>query len=139
MIKNKAQKATFAAVGAINTIIDFGILFTLKSLGLPVIPSNLISTTVAFCFSFFANKKYTFKTPSGNAKREFILFVVVTLFGLWVIQNAVIAGLIYLLAGLALPDPLTLFIAKIFAIIASLIWNYMWYSRVVFKQKDAVS
>ncbi len=134
MIKNKTQKATFAAVGVINTAIDFGILFTLKSLGLPTIPSNVISTTAAFCFSFFANRKYTFKTTSGNKKREFILFVVVTLFGLWVVQNVVIAVLTYLLSVLALPETLNLLIAKLFAIIASLTWNYILYSRVVFKQ-----
>jgi putative flippase GtrA len=137
MIKNKTQKATFAAVGVINTAIDFGILFTLKSMGLPVIPSNIISTSAAFCFSFFANRKYTFKATNGNTKREFILFVVVTLFGLWVIQNVIIAAITYLLSGLALPDTVTLFVAKIFAIIASLTWNYIWYSRVVFKPKDS--
>ncbi len=135
MIKNKTQKATFAAVGVINTAIDFGILFTLKSLGLPTIPSNIISTTTAFCFSFFANRKYTFKTTSSDKKREFILFVIVTLFGLWVIQNVVIAAITYVLSGLALPDAAVLLIAKLFAIIASLTWNYILYSRVVFTQK----
>lgn len=137
MIKNKSQKATFATVGVINTAIDFGILFFLKSLGLPVIPANIVSTTAAFCFSFFANKKYTFKTTNANIKREIVLFILVTLFGLWVLQTFIIAVITELLSSAALPDTLVLFIAKLFAVIGSLIWNYIMYSRVVFKKSTA--
>lgn len=138
MIKNKKQKAVFAAVGALNTAIDFSVLFLLKSFGLPTISANTVSTTAAFCFSFFANKKYTFKSTGGNLKREIALFLVVTLFGLWVLQNIVITVVTSLLASMALPDAVTLFVAKICAIIVSMTWNYILYSRVVFKRKDIV-
>jgi len=133
-IQNKSQKLTFVAVGGINTILDFGTLFILKSLGLPAVSANVISTSMAFCFSFFANKKYTFKTSSGNVKRELLLFIVVTLFGLWVLQTIVISIVTNLFIGSHLPDGLILFIAKILATIVSLIWNYTLYSRVVFRQ-----
>jgi len=135
MIKNKSQKLTFITVGGINTLIDFGTLFVLKSLGLPVIPANIISTSAAFCFSFFANKKFTFKTVGGNAKREFLLFIVVTLFGLWVLQTIVIQLVTMALAGFHMPTDLVLLIAKVLATIVSLTWNYMLYSRLVFKVK----
>lgn len=138
MIKNKSQKASFSIIGGINTVIDFGILFGLKALGLPAIPANIISTSAAFCFSFFANKKYTFKTTNSNIKREIILFTVVTLFGLWVLQSIVIKLVMSVLVGVDLPEATVLFIAKILATIASLIWNYVMYSRVVFKQKGSV-
>jgi putative flippase GtrA len=134
-IKNKSEKLRFGAVGVVNTLIDIGVLFTLKSLGLPVVSANIISTTVAFCFSFFANKKYTFKTTGTNVKREIILFVMVTLFGLWVLQNLVIVAATALLAGSGLSDSVILFVAKILAICVSLVWNYSLYSRVVFKRK----
>ena len=132
-IQNKRQKASFIAIGGINTCIDFGLLFLLKSLGLPVISANLISTSAAFCFSFFANKKYTFKTNNANLKREIFLFIIVTLFGLWVLQTIVIQLISMMLANSGLPTALILFIAKISATIVSLIWNYTMYSRVVFK------
>lgn len=134
-IKNKAEKVRFGLVGIANTAIDFSILFTLTAFGIPVLIANIFSTSTAFCFSFFANKKYTFKV-SGNAKREFLLFIVVTLFGLWGIQTLIIKVITSLLDPTTLPDQLILVIAKVLAIIASLIWNYTLYSRVVFKQKD---
>lgn len=134
-IKNKSEKLRFGTVGAANTLIDFGVLFGLKSLGLPTVPANIFSTTAAFCFSFFANKKYTFKTTGTNVKREIIQFVVVTLFGLWVLQNLVIVAFTALLSGTQLSEATVLFMAKFLAICVSLIWNYTLYSRVVFKQQ----
>lgn len=133
-IKNSSQKLRFIAIGGINTAIDFGILFLLRSIGLPVVSANIISTSFAFCFSFFANKKYTFKTDNANIRRELMLFVIVTLFGLWVLQALVIQGITFLLSGTQLPDGVVLFIAKILATLVSLTWNYTLYSRVVFKQ-----
>lgn len=127
------QRSRFIIVGFANTAIDFSLLFILKFLGLPVLASNVISTTSAFGFSFIANKKFTFKSV-GSAKREFILFTVVTLFGLWVIQSIVINLILIGFEGSSLPDEIQLFIAKVFATIASLIWNYVLYSRLVFKK-----
>jgi putative flippase GtrA len=124
----------FGTVGAANTAIDFGLLFVLRSLGLPVISANIISTTAAFCFSFFANKKYTFKTSGGNVKRELLLFVVVTLFGLWVLQNIVIQLVLWPLNTTGIPSETSLLIAKVIATLVSLVWNYLMYSRVVFKK-----
>lgn len=133
-MKNSSQKVRFIAVGGVNTLIDFGLLFTLKTLGLPAISANVISTTAAFCFSFFANKKYTFKTTGTDIKREIFLFIVITLFGLWVLQTLVIAFVTSLLSQTGLQDSIILLIAKLFATAVSLTWNYVLYSRVVFKQ-----
>lgn len=135
MIKNKAEKVRFGFVGIANTAIDFGVLFTLTAFGIPTLIANIFSTSTAFCFSFFANKKYTFKA-SGNPKREFLLFIVVTLFGLWGIQTLVITLVTALLAPTFLADSLVLIIAKLLAILASLIWNYTLYSHVVFKRQE---
>ncbi|HSW91536.1 MAG TPA: GtrA family protein [Candidatus Saccharimonadales bacterium] len=133
-MKNSSQKVRFVAVGGINTLIDFGLLFSLKALGLPAISANVISTTAAFCFSFFANKKYTFKTAGTDIKREIFLFITVTLFGLWVLQTLVIAFVTGILAQTHLQDGIILLIAKLLATVVSLVWNYVLYSRVVFKQ-----
>jgi len=132
--KSSSTKARFLVVGGINTAIDFGILFLLKALGLPAVSANLIATTTAFCFSFFANKKYTFRTSGTNVKREVVLFVVVTLFGLWVLQTLVIQGVLTLLSDTSFSQDMSLLVAKICATVVSLIWNYTLYSRLVFKQ-----
>ena len=132
--KSKSQKIRFITVGGANTLIDFGLLFLLKSLGLPVLTANIISTSVAFCFSFFANKKYTFKTTSANIKKEIILFTIITLFGLWILQTIVIKLVSILLEQTGLPDNIILLLAKLLATVVSLVWNYVLYSKVVFKQ-----
>lgn len=135
-LQQHADKLRFALVGGINTVIDFGILFFLVFIGLDKIPSNFISTSIAFIFSFFANKTFTFKSKGGNAKREFGLFIAVTIFGLWVLQPIVISAASAALASLTVADPAVLFIAKLAATLVSLIWNYIMYSRFVFNKKN---
>lgn len=134
LLKQHAEKFRFALVGGFNTVLDFGILFLLVSLGLDKIIGNYISTSIAFLFSFFANKTFTFKATSGDARREFVTFMVVTLFGLWVLQPLVIAAVSTLLDSSALAPSAVLIAAKLVATVVSLIWNYFMYSRFVFKK-----
>lgn len=125
----------FGVVGVINTLLDFGIMYYLSViLGFFTVGANLVSTSIAFVFSFFANKKYTFKTTGTNIKREVALFIAVTLFGLWVLQSLVIWAIEPLLAGVGLSATTSVLGAKLIATVISLVWNYTLYDRVVFKQ-----
>ncbi len=134
-LKN-SKVVRFALVGGFNTALDFGLLFLLsKVFGLPVSAANIISTTIAFLCSFALNKNFTFRTTDTSVKRELILFVVVTLFGLWVLQNLVIWAVSPLLASFGLQSNLVLLLAKLLATIVSLIWNFVLYDRVVFAHK----
>jgi len=135
LVKKHAEKLRFAIVGAANTALDFAILFILVALGLDKIPANYISTFVSFIFSFFVNKSFTFKSTTGNAKKQFALFIAVTIVALWVIQPLVITGVVIALSGFELNDSLVLLVAKLIATVASLIWNYIFYSRLVFKKE----
>ena len=90
-LKNNPQLLRFGVVGVVNTALDFGLLFGFKALGVPIELANILSTGVSFIFSFFANKKYTFKTTDTNVIREMLLFVIVTLTGLWGLQTLIIA------------------------------------------------
>jgi len=132
LIEKNSQLLRFGAVGGINTVIDFSLLFLLRSLGLPAVGANIISSTTAFIFSFVANKKYTFKSSGTNLKRELFLFTAVTLFGLWVLQSGVIWLVTPILEASGLHSSVALFFAKLLATIVSLSWNYILYSRVVF-------
>lgn len=133
MIKNN-KIIRFGIVGTINTALDFGLLFLFTHLGLPKIVSNTLSTGMAFIFSFFANKKYTFRSSSGNVKREIVLFTIVTLFGLWVLQNGVIWLISPLCAALLHNESLALLAAKLAGTIVSLTWNYLTYDILVFRK-----
>ena len=134
ILKKHAEKIRFIIVGGTNTAIDFIILFGLTFLGIDKIVANFFSTGVALIFSFFANKTFTFKDKSENAKKQFVLFLVITLFGLWIIQPLVIWGMTSLLEPFITNEAINLFIAKLVATVASLIWNYLFYSRFVFKK-----
>jgi putative flippase GtrA len=132
LMENNQQKIRFLIVGSFNTLLDFALLFILKSLGLPVIAANLASTTISFCFSFFANKKYTFKATDTNIKREILLFTIVTLFGLWVLQTIVIKVITLVFQPYGLSSDLILLGAKLLATVVTMVWNYVMYSRFVF-------
>jgi putative flippase GtrA len=136
-VRNKKRLGRFAAVGAVSTAIDFGILLTLKSLGLPAVLANVCSTAIAFVFSFTANKKYTFKATDTNIVREIILYVLLTLIGLWGFQSAIIHvaldPMTHLLGG---HKTYGLIASKFLATGVSLVWNYFCYSRIVFKHTD---
>ena len=131
--KNR-KPLVFAAIGAANTALDFGILFILKAAGLPAIGANSVSTGIAFIFSFIMNRTYTFKSSTGNVRRELILFILVTLFGLWVLQSVVIWLVMPIGIHIGLTENMAMLVAKLLATGVSLVWNYIMYDRVVFKK-----
>ena len=133
-LKNNPQVLRFGLVGGVNTALDFGLLFVFKALGIPVEIANVMSTGLAFVFSFFANKKYTFKTTDTNIMREMVLFVIVTLTGLWGLQTIIIALTHDPFTHLLGNTDVALLVAKLLATIASLTWNYLFYSKLVFKK-----
>ncbi len=134
LLKKHAEKLRFALVGGANTAIDFGILFALVFLGVDKLVANFFSTGIAFVFSFFVNRSFTFKSAGGNTKKQFGLFLIITLFGLWAIQPAIIAGVAWLLGSSNLSKPIILLAGKLLATVATLIWNYILYSKHVFKK-----
>lgn len=133
-MKNKSQLIRFGLIGVINTVLDFGLLFILKSIGLMATTANIFSTSIAFVFSFFANKKYTFRSSGTNIVREMILFVAVTLFGLWVLQTGVIWLVLPHLSKLLRSSEMGLLVTKLIATAVSMAWNYILYDKLVFKK-----
>lgn len=135
IIRNRTTKLRFILVGAINTFIDFFLLFFLSGIGISVLVANTCSTATAFAFSFVANKKYTFKSSDGNTKHQIVKFIIVTIAGLWVIQPVIIFSVMTLLSKEVW---YSILIAKLIATAGSLVWNYILYSRYVFKSKKEV-
>jgi putative flippase GtrA len=128
------DKIRFALVGGANTALDFILLFLFVNLGVNKIVANYFSTSISLIFSFFANKSFTFKDTSANAKKQFGLFLLITIAGLWVIQPLIIWAVSSMLETYIQNESVLLFIAKLVATIASLIWNYFLYSKIVFKK-----
>ena len=134
LLKKHAQKIRYSIIGVANTVLDFSLLFIFVALGIDKIPANYLSTGISMIFSFYGNKQYTFKDVGDQKRKQFILFVVVTVIGLWVIQPIIIWIMVHTLDAHVANASLQLFIAKVFATGASLVWNYLLYSRLVFKR-----
>lgn len=131
LLRRYAQLARFALVGAFNTVLDFVLLFVLaRLLHVDTYVSNVVSTGICLAISFLLNRKWTFKAGEG-ARGQFVRFLVVTLVGLWGLQTLVIWGMSTLVRDHLSAD-LTLLVAKAVATLASLTWNYVLYSRLVF-------
>ena len=124
-ITNHATKLRYLLIGTINTAIDFGVLFMLTwFISTPKELANIISTTIAFSFSFVANRSFTFRSRTGNVRRQLLLFT---------LQPVIIALLAPIFISFNFSQPAALFISKLIATVASLIWNYLLYTNVVFK------
>lgn len=137
------EKVRFAMVGVANTITDFAVLLSLVAVwGMNSAAANIISTTCALAVSFVLNKKTVFRSDAPMKMREVIVFVAVTLAGIWLVQTVIMSqvfGAFVMWSGAkdGMVMLLLLVIAKVIGIVAGSIWNYVWYSRVVFKRGAA--
>lgn len=130
-----SDQIRFVIVGIINTVLDFLLLNLLVGLlFLNPLIANIISTTIAMLFSFFANKRWTFRDAGENYARQVVLFFIFTLIGLYAIQNSLIMLIIAVVPHLGFSDQVFLNIAKLAASVGSLTWNYYTYKHFVFKK-----
>lgn len=135
ILAKNSQALRFAAVGVVNTGLDFGLFFGLTQLGLDRLVANFISTSISFIFSFFANKTYTFRAArSTHIGRQMVLFIAVTLCGLWVIQPVIITVVLAVAPVWVAGTWWGPLLAKLVATLGSLSWNYVLYAKVVFPQ-----
>lgn len=130
-----AQQLRFGLVGVGNTLVDLVGYTVLFALGTPLVIANLISTTMGMALSFTLNRSFTFRASgSGGMVRQVVLFVLVTGIGLWAIQPLVIVLTRDLFAGL--PATLAIAAPKFAGICVALVWNYVLYSRLVFRPAE---
>ena len=130
-----SEKIRFGLVGVVNTAVDFALLNILVSLfGVPPVAANIVSTTAAMGVSFGLNKRAVFRANAKTRMRQLVVFFAITLTGIWLVQGGVLAAVLYLIGPLGLQQTVALNSAKFAGICVGLVWNYLWYSRVVFKK-----
>lgn len=122
----------FVLVGISNTVLDFLVLNILLFCKVNILFANTISTGIAMLYSFFMNKKWTFRNSGDNYIREVVLFFIFTAIGIWVIQNGCIYLLNLIVPDFGLPEIIYNNAIKLAASIPSLTWNYLTYNRFVF-------
>lgn len=125
--------ARFAGVGTINTVIDFVLYAILCLVGVPALLANLISTSSGLAFSYWGNRRFTFAVRDARTLREVLLFLLGTGAGLWFLQPVLILLITSGFAPLHPPAILAVAVPKIVAIGAGVVWNFWFYSRIVFR------
>ena len=90
MKKLIAQFMKFGVVGFIAFIIDYGLLALLTEVfGINYLISATVSFTVSVIFNYIASMRYVFTHKEDmSRRREFIIFVVLSVIGL-LINNAI--------------------------------------------------
>jgi putative flippase GtrA len=84
MQKLLAQIAKFGVVGGLSFCIDYGLLVLLTEVaGVNYLVSATISFTASVVFNYLASMRYVFThKPGMSRRREFVIFVVLSLVGL---------------------------------------------------------
>ena len=77
------QIIKFVIVGGIATIIDYIIFFLLHELlKVPTLPSNITSFTISVIYNYIASVKWVFDVKKDDPKKQFIVFIILSLIGL---------------------------------------------------------
>src|SRR5262245_46842617 len=122
------KAASFAGVGVINSLVDFCVfLAAFYVLTLPLIPANVLAWLVAVSGSYVMNSYVTFAAESGRQLRwrAYLAFVVSGIAG--VITNTTVL----VIASYWVP----VILAKLFAIGASFLVNFLLSHFVVFRPR----
>lgn len=88
-----AQLAKFGVVGVVATLIDFGVMNLLHyGAHLDILISNTAGFTVSLIFNYLASMKYVFAHRDDmSRRREFAIFVVLSIIGLALNDGIVLA------------------------------------------------
>lgn len=146
MSRGSNRLVRFGLVGGINTMVDTALFLILRQGGFPLLLANLCSTATALMASIYLHHRFTFQHPRRLTYTQRVLYIAVTLSGSWVLQPLVMAAFIslnhtvhYVQAISALlghPTTVANLLPKLAAIMVTIIWNYVLYSKVVFVLRD---
>lgn len=136
------QFSKFIVVGLMSTSIDFGVLNTLSILsgvkaGLAVGAINIPGFSVAVFNAYLWHKMWVFgKRGEEHIMSDFPKFLLIT--GIGVLINSAILTLVttHISPPLSISESLWLNLAKGFATVFSLIWNFIGYKFVVFGENN---
>ncbi len=133
------QFAKFAAVGAFNTFLDWGVLNLLMAItgiasGVGFSLFKGISFTIATISAYFWNKYWTFGAKNKSNKEEVGKFILISVSGL-IINVSLASLIIFIFKNTTLVTPQQLAnIAAATATAASMLWNFFGYKLFVFKK-----
>ena len=125
-IRDSQKLIKVMLVGGVGTIVQL-LAFNLLRAGLSLPLAQNLAIELAIVSNFILNNIWTFKAQSWSLVR-FVKFNVLS-FGSIIIQNIVLLGGVYLLGSSTLIENGLVLLG----ILLGLIWNYLMYTRVVWK------
>lgn len=134
------QATKFIIVGALNTVIDFGLLSVLMwTTGIFAGPLYSLFKGISFIAgtinSYVFNKFWTFrKNDTKEVKKEFAKFFAVASGGL--VVNVGIASVVVNSVGpqFGLPQEFWAYAGALCAVLIVMIWNFLGYKFLVFRK-----
>lgn len=120
----------FLTVGAVGTLLDFGILTMLKLAGFPTLLANSISFSAGLANNFTGNRLWTFAdVTKTDWRKQLIQFTLVSLVGL-ALNNLIVLSLEGVLGTMFGQPQWGYLPAKVIATGVVVFWNYfanrMW-------------
>ncbi len=114
-----AQIMKFGVVGAVAFVIDYGLLALLtEAFGINYLVSATISFTASVVFNYAASMRYVFRHKQGmSRRREFVIFVVLSVIGLLINNVCMWAGVEWL--------GVHYLVVKIGATFVVMVWNFI--------------
>jgi len=139
------KKFRFLCVGSFNSLVDITTLNTLVfAAHMPVWGANIISVSFGITVSYFLNHRLVFRHRHRPNYRQFLKFFLITGIGVIGVQTAIIyltrplfndlVRHVLVNGSLSIQAKITLNAAKVTAILVGMVWNYLFYSRVIFKK-----
>lgn len=128
---------SFAAVGTVNSLIDFSVFWiAVQYFGAPIVPANVASWLVAVTNSYVLNSFVTFARESNRELRwrTYLKFIGSGLAGL-IVNTTVLLVALGLMPRLIADPILQLAAAKACAIMASFLVNFSLSYFVVFRRR----
>jgi putative flippase GtrA len=122
------KAASFAMVGVVNTVIDFGVFWTeVRYLGWALVPANVLSWLIAVSCSYVMNSLITFGPESGRVLRwrDYLAFLASGIAGM-VASTAMLVAMSYVAP---------LLVAKLASILVAFVVNFSFSHFVVFRAK----
>lgn len=120
-----------------NTGVDFAVFNILFGLvKLPLLAANICAASVAMVLSLHLNRTFVFRGAAGRRRWIAAKFLLVTLSGMYVLQNVVIyigVGAAHSIHAVDAHAILLANMAKAAGVGACAVWNFSWYKWWVFR------
>jgi putative flippase GtrA len=139
-VKIFQQFAKYGLIGVLNTLLDFSVLNLLSYTfhvysGISLILINVFSFLAANINSYFWNKYWTFQSQNKKVAGELLKFFTVSIIG-FLLNSAILWFFTTVMEpALGLSPQIWENVAKLIATGVYIVWNFIGYKLIVFKEK----